>query len=394
MTLAIVGIAGLPNNYGGFETLADYLVENLSGDIDITVYCSSVDMKSRLRTYKGASLKYIPFTSHGAFGIMYDSIALFKAVFKHDKVLFLGFGGGFVIPFLRKYKSKIILNIGGLDWKRDKWSPFAKKVIKAAEELLVKNSGHIISDNIGIQNYLLEEYGKESMLIAYGGDQAKKQAIPENLLGAYPFLKSRYAFSVTRIQSDNNIEMILDAFSAQDKMPLVMVGNWQNSGYGKSMKMKYSNKDNLILLDAIYDRERLDILRSNCTLYIHGHSAGGTNPSLAEAMFLGLPIFAFASGYNEYTTEYKALYFQGVDQLTALVAEYNSLDLSSMGKEMKNIADVSYRWSNIASKYHDVFESAMMPSNRKDLREAQAIKVDPSMQREAIRSNQTTVLPS
>jgi glycosyltransferase involved in cell wall biosynthesis len=394
MTLAIVGIAGLPNNYGGFETLADYLVENLSRDIDITVYCSSVDMKTRLGTYKGASLKYIPFTSHGSFGIMYDSIALFKAVFKHDKVLFLGFGGGFVIPFLRKYKSKIILNIGGLDWKRDKWSPFAKRVIKAAEGLLVKNSGHVISDNIGIQNYLLEEYGKESMLIAYGGDQANKQLVPDSLLEAYAFLKSEYAFSVTRIQSDNNIEMILDAFSQHDTMPLVMVGNWQNSGYGKSMRMKYRNNENLILLDAIYDREKLDILRSNCTLYVHGHSAGGTNPSLVEAMYLGLPIFAFASGYNEYTTENKALYFQDVDQLTDLVRKYNSLDLSSLGKEMKKIAEISYRWSNIAIKYHDVFTSAMVPSNLQDLREVQANNVNPSVQSGAIRSNHHITISS
>ena len=111
MSLAIVGTAGLPNNYGGFETLAEYLVENLSADIDITVYCSSIDMKSTLKNYKGANLKYIPFTSHGSFGILYDSIGLFKAVLRHDKILFLGFGGGFVIPFLKKYKSKIILNI-------------------------------------------------------------------------------------------------------------------------------------------------------------------------------------------------------------------------------------------------------------------------------------------
>ena len=380
MTLAIVGISGLPNNYGGFETLTEYLVENLSPDVDITVYCSSIDMKSKQKTYKGACLKYIPFTSHGSFGIVYDSIALFDAVYRCDKVLFLGFGGGFVIPFLKKYKSKIILNIGGLDWKRDKWSPFAKKIIKIAEKLLMKNSGRIISDNIGIQNYILEEYGRESTLITYGGDQAKKQAIPESLLEIYPFLNRKYAFIVTRIQADNNIEMILDAFSNQNKIPLVMVGNWQNSNYGKSIRLKYHNIKNLILLDAIYDRLELDILRSNCTLYVHGHSAGGTNPSLVEAMYLGLPIFAFASGYNEYTTLNKALYFKNAHQLADLVKNYNSLNLPALGNEMKSIAEISYRWGSIASKYHEVLLNGMAVPKGQHLKEPVILKkIAPSL---------------
>ncbi len=357
MRLAIVGTRGIPNNYGGFETLAEYLVEYLSEDIDITVYCSSIDMESTLKTYKGANLIYIPVSSHGAFGIIYDSIALFKAISKHDKVLFLGFGGGFAIPFLKKYKSKIILNIGGLDWKRDKWPQFAQNLIKKAEQLLVKNSGQIISDNIGIQNYIRKEYKRESTLITYGGDQAKMQAISESWLSIYPFLKNEYAFIVARIQPDNNIEMVLEAFSNQTKMPLVIVGNWQNSRYGKSLKAKYQNTKNFVLLDAIYNRLELDVLRSNCTLYIHGHSAGGTNPSLVEAMYLGLPIFAFASGYNEYTTENKAIYFKDAYQLAALIKDYHLLNLQALGKEMKQIAEISYRWNNIANKYKEVFSN-------------------------------------
>ncbi len=358
MRLAIVGIRGIPNNYGGFETLAEYLVEYLSDDFDITVYCSSIDMESNLKTYKGANLIYIPVSSHGAYGIIYDSIALFKAVSKHDKVLFLGFGGGFAIPFLRKHRSKIILNIGGLDWKRNKWSQFARRLIKKAEKLLVKNCGQIVSDNIGIQNYIRKEYKRESTLITYGGDQAKKQSLSDSWLRIYPFLEKEYAFTVTRIQPDNNIEMIMDAFGNQTKLPVVIVGNWQNSEYGKRIKLKYQNRKNLILLEAIYDRLELDVLRSNCTIYIHGHSAGGTNPSLVEAMYLGLPIFAFASGYNEYTTENKAIYFKDAEQLTALIKDYNLPDLVILGGSMKQIAESSYRWNNIAGKYKEVFANS------------------------------------
>ncbi len=354
MHLAIVGIRGLPNSYGGFETLAEYLVEYLSKDIDVTVYCSSKDMETRLTTYKGANLKYIPVSSHGALGIVYDSISLIQATGKYDKVLFLGFGGGFVMPFLKKHRHKIILNIGGLDWKRNKWSQVAQKVIKKAEKLLIRNSADIISDNIGIQQYILDTYNRTSTLIAYGGDQAVKKDITKEALAKYPFLAAKYAFNVARIQPDNNIDMILDAFSNRDQLPIVMVGNWDNSSYGIKTRARWGDKKNLILLDAIYDREELDILRSNCRVYIHGHSAGGTNPSLVEAMFLELPVFAYASGYNEYTTENKALYFKDRDELTALLNEYKYQDLETIANNLKLIADKAYRWRIIADQYKEL----------------------------------------
>lgn len=358
MRLAIVGIRGLPNNYGGFETLADYLVEYLAADIDITVYCSSVDMPTRQSDYKGAKLKYIPVSSHGAKGIIYDSISLINSLSGNDKVLFLGFGAGFVMPFLSKRsKEKITLNIGGLDWKRNKWSALNQKVIKAAEGLLIKNCGKIISDNIGIQQYITEAYKKPSALIAYGGDQAKKLPVTPAALENYPFLNSEYAFTVTRIQSDNNIDMILDAFLQVTGLPLVIVGNWDNSEYGIKTKAAYLGKQNVFLLDAIYDRDKLDILRSNCTVYIHGHSAGGTNPSLAEAMYLALPVFAFASGYNEHTTGNKARYFKNEGELVSLVNDYKSIQLKEMGENLKKIADDEYRWSVITEKYKNVINN-------------------------------------
>lgn len=351
MHLAIVGIRGIPNNYGGFETLAEYLVEYLSKDMEITVYCSSKDMDSSISTYKGAHLKYLPLSSHGSIGILYDSIAFAQALLKYDKVLFLGFGGGFILPFLKNYSSKIILNIGGLDWKRSKWSAFAQKVIRLSERLLIRYSAELVADNIGISNYILETYGRGSTLIAYGGDQAVKRLPGKEALNIYSFLKGDYAFSVTRIQEDNNIDMILDTFSSKDHIPLVMVGNWNNSAYGLKTKVKYQNRPNLCLLDAIYDREKLDVLRSNCTLYVHGHSAGGTNPSLVEAMYLGLPVFAYASGYNEYTTENKALYFSDSGELMTLIQNYKQLDLKNIGQEMEAIANRLYLWKIVVSQY-------------------------------------------
>jgi glycosyltransferase involved in cell wall biosynthesis len=354
MTLAIVGTRGIPNNYGGFETLAEYLAEYLGHELNITVFCSSKDINTRTEEYNGVKLKYLNLTSHGAVGILYDSISLWQGLTRYDKVLFLGFGGGFVMPFLKKYRHKMILNIGGLDWKRSKWSTLAQKIIKKSESLLINNSIEIIADNKGIAEYLKKEYNRESTLIAYGGDQVNKISPALCDFEQYPFLKSFYAFIVTRIQPDNNIEMLIQAFAGHDQFPFVIVGNWKNSKYGLDIFNKYRNISNIILLDAIYDRGKLDILRSNCGLYVHGHSAGGTNPSLCEAMYLGLPVIAFASGYNEYTTDNKALYFHNVAELSQILENLNLLNLAEMGKKMETIAKEKYVWKNIANQYKEI----------------------------------------
>jgi len=358
MKIAITGTRGLPNNYGGFETLAEYLVKYLAKDFEITVYCSAVDIKTRLSEYSGASLKYISITSHGFKGMIYDMLSIYQSVRICEKVIFLGPGGGFILPFLKKkHREKIILNFGGLDWKRNKWSPLARKIIKLSESLLVKYCKTVIADNKGILEYIDNEYNKKSILIAYGGDQSKKIAKTQKDFIEYEFLKNEYAFIVTRIQSDNNIELILDAFGSIQTLPLVIVGNWENSEYGRKIKLIYSKSKNLLLLDAIYDRDKLDLLRSNCKIYIHGHSAGGTNPSLVEAMFLGLPVFAFASGYNEHTTHFKAKYFTNANSLIGLIKLIDSIDLISIGNDLKKVADSNYRWIDIAGKYKEIILS-------------------------------------
>lgn len=357
MKIAIVGIRGIPNNYGGFETLTEYLVNNLAKDFEITVYCSSNDIVTRLPEYNGAKLRYIPVSSHGFSGIIYDSVALIHALLNNDKVLFLGFGGGLIMPFLKRYREKLIVNIGGLDWKRSKWSKSEQMVIKLAEKNLIKYSATVIADNVGMQQYLDKEYHKKSIFIAYGGDQAKRLPINEIFSAKYSFLKSEYAFTVTRIQPDNNIEMMFNAFIKAQKLPLVIVGNWTNSAYGAIIKNKYSKQKNIILLDAIYDRNVLDVLRSNCKVYIHGHSAGGTNPSLVEAMYVGLPVFAYTSEFNEYTTEGKAIYFKDEVDLVEKIKNMENYPLKEISNELKKIAYNKYTWEIVSNQYKKVFLS-------------------------------------
>ncbi|MEO5911289.1 MAG: DUF1972 domain-containing protein [Pelobium sp.] len=355
MKLAIVGIRGLPNTYGGFETLADYLVKYLATELEITVFCSSVDMKSNSTTYMGANLEYISISSHGFKGIIYDNFALLKSINKFDKILLLGFGGGLLMPFFGINKRKIIVNIGGLDWKRDKWGLIGKTIIKSFEKLLLKNAGLIVSDNLMIKKYIKETYNRDSSLIAYGGDQSQQIEINPESIKTYPFLKNPYALSVARIQSDNQIVLLLETFKRYGKKHFVLVGNFKDSSFGIDILEKYKNIENISLVEAIYNRDILDMIRSNCDYYVHAHSAGGTNPALVEAMHLSLPIFAYANGYNEHTTGNLALYFKKQEDLIKLIEQENELDLKIMGESLYKKAISDYCWSDITEKYKKLF---------------------------------------
>ena len=171
----------------------------------------------------------------------------------------------------------------------------------------------------------------------------------------YTFCQERYAITVCRIEPENNIHCILEAFARQTKMPLVIVGDWKSSDYGLSLLGKYGSDSNIHLLGPIYNSERINFLRSNAFMYIHGHSAGGTNPSLVEAMFLGLPVFAFDCVYNRYTAENQCMYWSNVDELYGYITYYENVRLSEIGANMKQIAEKRYRWENIVSKYEALF---------------------------------------
>jgi glycosyltransferase involved in cell wall biosynthesis len=149
--------------------------------------------------------------------------------------------------------------------------------------------------------------------------------------------------------------MMLEAFSKMSDKIFVLISNWDFSPYGKEVKRKYNSYKNLFLIGPIYDQHELNLIRSNCFAYIHGHSGGGTNPALTEAMFLSLPIVAFDVSFNRATTEEKALYFKDESELRDLIQGLNIDRVEKIGIDMKEIADRRYLWSKISSKYADVF---------------------------------------
>lgn len=360
--IAIIGTVGLPAKYGGFETLADHLVTHLSSQYDFTVYCSKkkYSKEEQIKSYKGAKLEYINLEANGVQSIPYDTISILKALRKNDVLLILGVAGAWILPFVKFFTNKkIIISIDGIEWKRDKWSLLAKLYLWWAEKIAVRYSHIDISDNESIQDYTALRYETLSRVIEYGADHTLQVTPNQEDYTKYPFLKNDYAVKVCRIEPENNVHLVLEAFKQLPNSNLVVVGNWNNSEYGKNLKEEYGNFANIHIYDPIYDQREIDLIRGNAALYVHGHSAGGTNPSLVEAMYLELPIIAFNVSYNKTTTENKAIYFSTSKELVSQLKIVSETEMAKLRKEMKEIALRRYTWEKISNQYDLLIKEAI-----------------------------------
>jgi glycosyltransferase involved in cell wall biosynthesis len=346
MNISIVGTVGVPACYGGFETLVENLLADHEQDKNITVYCSSKNYTEKVLEYKNAKLYYIPLNANGAQSIPYDIWSLFHAVWKGtDNILLLGVSGAICLPFIRLFsKVYIVTNIDGLEWKRAKWSGLVKRFLKFSEKLAVKYSDVVVSDNAAIADYVKNEYNVESEVIAYGGDHA--------VVNDLSLSDDGYALALCRIEPENNVELILEGFSQTSK-PLKFIGNWDNGDFGRTMKAKYQLFDNIDIIDPIYDVSVLFDIRQKCSFYVHGHSAGGTNPSLVEMMHFTKNITAFDCIYNIASTEGKADYFSNTKELVKFIGNSTSLN---NGCFMQEIAERRYTWKIVKDQYFRLFK--------------------------------------
>ena len=353
--VAIVGTQGVPAQYGGFETLVENIIgDHRSGDVEYTVFCSGKDYETRRETYKGATLKYIPFLhANGAQSTPYDILSLLHCITGYDTVMVLGVSGGLFLPIFRLlFRKKLIVHIDGREHTRAKWGCFAKQYLRACEVFSVRCADIVIADNKGIQDYVAERYHKESALIAYGGDHVLRMVSEERqtqILQDFQVERNAYAVSICRIEPENNCHITLEAY-AQSHQPIVFIGNWKWSKYGQELKERYGNLPNIHIVESVYDLDVLYTLRKHAQVYVHGHSAGGTNPSLVEAMFFGCPILAYDVVYNRETTYNKAYYYKDSTDLIRL-----SQNPHLNGSSMRALAEQHYLWKTIVKQYEALF---------------------------------------
>jgi glycosyltransferase involved in cell wall biosynthesis len=316
------------------------------------VFCTSKGRVNRHGdSYLGAHLNFVDWDANGWQSIIYDFVSLLRAAPTSRTLLVLGVSGCLLLPLVRCLwpRTRIVTNIDGVEWKRLKWGRFARWVLRASEWTAVRFSHEIIADNPAIQEHVSQFYGRTARFVSYGGDHA----IVKGQLAkpACRFAAGNYFLALCRIEPENNVREILQAFERTPDQNLVFVGNWSLSPYSRGLRREFCLTPNIELMESIYDPACLAGLRRGARGYVHGHSAGGTNPSLVEAMSLGSAVLAHDVVYNRLTTANAASYWSDSDSLTKLLCRLDDSTLSQNAHSMMRLAAERYTWDRIAEQY-------------------------------------------
>jgi len=366
MKIGILGTRGIPNHYGGFEQFTEYFAVYLAeNNHEVYVYNSSNHVYKK-DSFKGVRLIhcYDPEDKVGTFGqFIYDFNCIIDSRKRNfDVLLQLGYTSNTIWHKLLPKNAVIISNMDGLEWKRSKYSSSVQVFLKYAEKLAIKSSDYLISDSIGIQNYLLKEYNASSEYIAYGAELFN--APQAEILSRYSVKKYDYNMLIARFEPENNLETILDGVVlASKKTPFLVVGKHDTNKFGAYLKDKFKNAEHIRFVGGIYNIEHLNNLRYYSNLYFHGHSVGGTNPSLLEAMASKSLMIAHDNEFTKSILENDAFYFSTKEDVKHIIEEINKDDYQDkIEKCYLKISD-KFTWEIINKKYLDFLNEC---NNRKN----------------------------
>jgi glycosyltransferase involved in cell wall biosynthesis len=357
LKIGIIGTRGIPNNYGGFEQFAEYLSQGLTHKgYNVAVY-NSHNHPYRKKTWEGVQIikKFDPEFLIGLSGqFIYDlNCILDSRKRKFDLILQLGYTTNSVWHFFFKKKILRICNPDGMEWKRSKYPKPIKKFLKYAEKLAVNHNEALIADSRVIKSYYEKKYGKKTYFSAY---PAKAFNAPNKLiLSDYNIQPYQYNLLIARFQKDNHIEEIIKGtIHSSNTYPLLLIGNFNNK-FGKYLKATYTDK-RINFLGPIYNIDILNNLRYYSNIYFHGHSAGGTNPSLLEAMASSAFIIANDNPYNRDVLKENALYFKTPRDITELLnKKYDKIEFKKLIENNLTEIKQNYNHEKIIDEYHQIF---------------------------------------
>lgn len=368
MKIAFVSTRGIPNNYGGFEQFAEYISVGMAQRGHEVVVYSPKFHPYQESTYKGVRIKHIysPETWMGSSvgSFFYDFASLRDALKKEDFDIIYEAGYTSIIPAyiwfnVKKRKRPIFTtNMDGLENKRSKFSPMVRRFLDWEEKMAVKYSHYLIADNMGIHDYYKEKYGKESKFLAYGADI--HDDFKAEYLEEFGLKSEEYYILIARLEPENNIVMAIEGYlhsKENGRRPLIVVGK-TNTPHGKELVEKYGNERNVEFVGGIYDFKKLDSVRHFSKAYFHGHSVGGTNPSLLEAMAAGCFIFAHDNIFNRAVLKENAFYYPSADKVTEYL---NPIDTIAEGSKIqytaRNIEVIrnEYSWESLIDKHEKYF---------------------------------------
>ena len=382
--IIIIGARGYEKEYGGWETFVTNLINNYN-DKDTKFYVPELNHNKKNRNIEirnGVVCPQIYVPKQGSmtmFTFAMKAVLYFKKYIKKNNLenvimYVVGYRVGPLFTFIHKKLNrmgvKIIINPDGIEWKREKWNCLIKKYFKISEKTMIKASNYVVCDSKNIEKYVKEKYPKsKTTFIAYGAymkdvkdiDKKTKDFMDKNKIE-----KREYYLIVGRFVPENNYELIIKEFmKSSTTKDLVIVSNVEeNKFYDKLKKETNFDKDKRIkFVGSVYDQEILVRLRKNAKAYIHGHSAGGTNPSLLEALSLTDVNILYNAVYNKEVGGNAAIYFTDDEgslcRQIETVEKFKIKDQNEYGKRAKQRIIDEYTWEIVVKKYKKLFNKLL-----------------------------------
>ncbi len=361
MRISFIGSRGIPANYGGFETFVEEVAVSLSKNYNVIVVCD-INQKKQLNgieEYKGVKLIYSRY-SKADHTIRFYLDSMIK-VWSSDIIYSCGVGNAFFlfIPFL--LSKKFVTNPDGIGWERAKWSRYGKKILKFMFYLSAKLSPYIITDSFGVEQIFRNKFKRSKRIttIEYGayvnetiGDNSRKV---NQILEKYNLTSNKYHLVVSRLEPENNIDLIIRGYIKKSHLfPLVIVGNITSTDYVSSLVEFRSSK--IIFLGGIYNKFELEVVRSNAFSYFHGHSVGGTNPSLLEAMASKNICVCHDNEFNKAVIEGAGFYFNNEQEVSDILIDIENNDYLDFREAVFEKVNNYFNWQNIVGLYSAYFK--------------------------------------
>lgn len=349
---AFIGSAGVPNRYGGFEAFLEFCGPQIGKEVrSLQVTCDASLYEDQAPMYKGMRRTFIGIRANGPASILHDLVAFFRVLPRATHIVVLGVSGAPWFPLFRCLCSlsgkRLLVNVDGVEWRRDKFGAGKRLTLRGFDWLAQRCANVVIYDNAGLRDYVLPKVRAKAVEIAYSGDHVLRRSDIAQ--------EANTALTICRIEPENQLELLIQGALSSSLQKYTIVGNWNNSKFGRDLRCKYHHESRLHLLDPLYDLEQLSALRERCGFYLHGHSVGGTNPSLVEMLFYDCHIICFDVSYNRFTAGGAASYFvdatglaQCIDAVMKGVAEGSTVERYSLRSK--------YTSRTIAKAYLSVLE--------------------------------------
>lgn len=348
----------MPACYGGFETAVEEIGKRLvARGHQVTVYCRVAERGASLpRTFEGMDLVHLPAARRRSVETLSHTALSVIHLLSHrrpDAVVVFNAANSVFLPFLRLRRLSAATHVDGLEWRRGKWGKAGKAYYRAAEALAVRWSDRLIADAQGISDYYADEFGASTDQIAYGAPILGHTS--GDRIANVGCLPKKYHLVVARFEPENHVDMAIEGYLKSGcALPLVVVGSTPYGGqYDQRIRQLTRGQDQILMLGGVWDQDLLDELYANSLTYIHGHSVGGTNPSLLRAMGAAAPVVAYDVSFNRDVLGPHASLFSDAESLACQLreAEENPEWGERRGAHLARHAAETYTWDGVADGY-------------------------------------------